>query len=172
MDTMPNYISPITQVHPLFILSVGDFILSILWMIGGIVWLSPGEGGWVGEDSSPHTGMCYVLAVATTVGSWIYHHSRCLSISSLRDPLASSQGFLFPAFFPRRKLGKPGNEARGPLTGSSYHTSPPPPHTQMAEMVTFLLTTVYAQSALLRIREVYLNKGRIVADVSPNHPSL
>lgn len=31
---------------------------------------------------------------------------------------------------------------------------------QMGEIVTFLLTTVYAQSALLRIREYYLNKGK------------
>jgi len=59
-------------VHPLFILSVGDFILSILWMIGGIVWLSPGEGGWAGPNSDPHTGMCYVLAIATTVSSEEY----------------------------------------------------------------------------------------------------
>ena len=54
------------QVHPLFILSVADFVLSILWMIGGVVWISPGEGGW---GASPHTGMCYVLGIATTVSS-------------------------------------------------------------------------------------------------------
>ena len=59
--------SPTPQVHPLFILSVSDFILAILWMIGGIVWLTPGEHGWASEGSDPHTGMCYVLAVATTV---------------------------------------------------------------------------------------------------------
>jgi len=88
------------EVHPLFILSVGDFILSILWMIGGIVWLSPGEGGWAGPHSDPHTGMCYVLAIATT----------------------------------------------------------------MAEMVTFMLTAVYAMSAFLRIREVYLNKGKTLTE--------
>ena len=57
------------QIHPLFILSVSDFILAILWMIGGIVWLNPGEKGWATEGSDPHTGMCYVLAVATTVSS-------------------------------------------------------------------------------------------------------
>ena len=57
------------QVHPLFILSVSDFILAILWMIGGIVWLNPGSDGWANEGSDPHTGMCYVLAIATTVSS-------------------------------------------------------------------------------------------------------
>lgn len=31
---------------------------------------------------------------------------------------------------------------------------------QMGEIVTFLLTVVYAQSAFLRIREYYLNKGK------------
>jgi len=56
-----------SQVHPLFILSVADFILSVLWMIGGIVWINPGGGGWAAESSDPHTGMCYVLALATTV---------------------------------------------------------------------------------------------------------
>jgi len=40
-------------------------------MIGGIVWLAPGQGGWARPDSDPHTGMCYVLGVATTV-SYIY----------------------------------------------------------------------------------------------------
>ena len=59
-----------SQVHPLFILSVSDFILAILWMIGGIVWLNPGEHGWASEGSDPHTGMCYVLAVATTVSTY------------------------------------------------------------------------------------------------------
>ena len=59
--------TPPSQVHPLFMLSVADFILSILWMIGGIVWLSPGEGGWASSESDSHAGMCYVLAIATTV---------------------------------------------------------------------------------------------------------
>ena len=48
-------------------LSVADFILAILWLIGGIVWLSPDGNGWATEKSSTHAGMCYVLAVATTV---------------------------------------------------------------------------------------------------------
>ena len=59
--------SYILQVHPLFILSVADFVLAILWLIGGIVWLNPDEYGWAKEGSATHTGMCYVLAVATTV---------------------------------------------------------------------------------------------------------
>ena len=57
------------QVHPLFILSVADFVLAILWLIGGIVWLNPDEYGWAKENSASHTGMCYVLAVATTVSN-------------------------------------------------------------------------------------------------------
>ena len=48
-------------------LSVADFILAILWLIGGIVWLSPDGNGWATKKSSTHAGMCYVLAVATTV---------------------------------------------------------------------------------------------------------
>jgi len=35
---------------------------------------------------------------------------------------------------------------------------------QMAEMVTFMLTAVYAMSAFLRIREVYLNKGKTLTE--------
>ena len=62
------------QVHPLFILSVGDFILSILWLIGGVVWLSPDANGWAKSNSASHTGMCYVLAVATTVRIKCYIH--------------------------------------------------------------------------------------------------
>ena len=62
----------LSQVHPLFMLSVADFILSILWMIGGIVWLSPGEGGWASSESESHAGMCYVLAIATTVSMGRY----------------------------------------------------------------------------------------------------
>ena len=34
----------------------------------------------------------------------------------------------------------------------------------MAEIVTFFLTVVYAQSALLRIREYYVNKGKPLAE--------
>ena len=60
------------QVHPLFILSVADFILSILWMIGGVVWINPGDDGWARDDSNPHTGMCYVLAIATTVSHTLH----------------------------------------------------------------------------------------------------
>lgn len=51
-------------------LSVADFVLAILWLIGGIVWLNPDYNGWAKEESSTHTGMCYVLAVATTVSNF------------------------------------------------------------------------------------------------------
>ena len=54
-------------MHPLFILSVADFILAILWLVGGVVWLSPDANGWATPESETHTGMCYVLAIATTV---------------------------------------------------------------------------------------------------------
>ena len=33
------------------------------------MWLNPDEYGWAKEESATHTGMCYVLAVATTVSS-------------------------------------------------------------------------------------------------------
>ncbi|XP_064392891.1 transmembrane protein 116-like [Halichondria panicea] len=88
------------EVHPLFILSVADFILSILWMIGGVVWLSPGQGGWARNESDPHTGMCYVLGVSTS----------------------------------------------------------------MAAMVTYFLTLIYAQNALIRVIEMYVNKGKLLSE--------
>ena len=103
-------------MHPLFILSVADFILAILWLIGGVVWLSPDANGWATPESETHTGMCYVLAIATTV-------RKTLLVSLIR---------------------------------SICH--------QMAEIVTFLLTAVYAQSALLRLREYYLNKGKLLLE--------
>ena len=62
-----NFYGLLFQVHPLFILSVADFILAILWLIGGVVWLTPDSNGWAKPESSTHTGMCYVLGVATTV---------------------------------------------------------------------------------------------------------
>ena len=34
----------------------------------------------------------------------------------------------------------------------------------MVELVTFFLTVVYAQSALMRIREVYINKGKTLGE--------
>ena len=49
-----------------------------------------------------------------------------------------------------------------------YPHYPPPPHylppllAQMMELVTFMLTMVYALSALLRTREVYHNKGYVL----------
>ncbi len=54
-------------MHTQIILSMADFILYILRMIGGIVWLSPGDHGWANEGSDTHTGMCYILGIATTV---------------------------------------------------------------------------------------------------------
>ena len=41
---------------------------------------------------------------------------------------------------------------------------PPPSFPQMAELVTFFLTVVYAQSALLRVREMYINKGKVLGE--------
>lgn len=35
---------------------------------------------------------------------------------------------------------------------------------QVMEVITFLLTAVYAQSALLRIREVYNNNGMMLSE--------
>ncbi len=40
--------------------------------------------------------------------------------------------------------------------------APPVCTIQMIEMVTYLLTAVYALSAMLRIREVYLNQGHML----------
>ena len=47
----------------------------------------------------------------------------------------------------------------------SYICALPAP--QIAEMVTFLLTTVYAFTAMMLIMEIYYNKGMIPMDVSP-----
>lgn len=63
---------------------MADFILAILWLIGGIVWLFPGGNGWAKKNSDPHTGMCYVLAVATTVSRAVliskdYEYTQCIT---------------------------------------------------------------------------------------------
>ena len=49
------------------------------------------------------------------------------------------------------------------MVGRPCFIGPLPP-AQMAEMVTFMLTAVYAMSAFLRIREVYLNKGKTLTE--------
>lgn len=89
-----------SQIHPLFMLSLGDFVVSMCWLVGGIVWLSPGAYHWGTIGGSTHTGMCYVLGIGTL----------------------------------------------------------------LAEMVTFLLTTVYAFTAMMLIMEIYYNKGMIPMD--------
>ncbi|KAL5477155.1 hypothetical protein EMCRGX_G023907 [Ephydatia muelleri] len=89
-----------SQVHPLFMLSLGDFVVSMCWLVGGVVWLTPGVYGWGTIGGSTHTGMCYILGIGTL----------------------------------------------------------------LAEMVTFLLTTVYAITAMMLIMEIYYNKGMIPMD--------
>lgn len=79
------------EVHPLFTLSVGDFIVSCTWLFGGAVWIHNKE-----KNAGNGLGLCYVLALATLIIS----------------------------------------------------------------MVTYLLTVVYAAHALIRMREIYKNRGR------------
>ena len=54
------------QIHPLFTLSIGDFIVSCTWLFGGSLWLHNYH-----ERSHPAAGLglCYVLAIATTVST-------------------------------------------------------------------------------------------------------
>ena len=47
------------QVHPIFMLSVADFVLAICWLLGGALWLR--------QDAEHYFGFCYFLAIITVV---------------------------------------------------------------------------------------------------------
>ncbi|XP_065892253.1 transmembrane protein 116-like [Dysidea avara] len=79
------------EVHPIFMLSVADFILAICWLLGGVLWLQ--------SKATHYFGFCYFLAIATVI----------------------------------------------------------------AEMITFLLTMIYAITALLRVIEIYHNEGSLLS---------
>jgi len=51
-----------SQVHPIFMLSVADFILAICWLLGGVLWLQ--------TKASHYFGFCYFLAIITVVSTW------------------------------------------------------------------------------------------------------
>ena len=77
----PNATPPHLQVHPLFMLSLGDFVVSMCWLVGGVVWLTPGVYGWGTIGGSTHTGMCYILGIGTLVcelgmGPWYMYWTQ------------------------------------------------------------------------------------------------
>ncbi|XP_011404615.1 PREDICTED: transmembrane protein 116-like [Amphimedon queenslandica] len=53
------------EIHPLFSLAVGDFILSCLWLFGGSLWLDTYQDRY--SDIHPGLGLCYILAISTTI---------------------------------------------------------------------------------------------------------
>ena len=50
------------QVHPIFVLSIVDTLLSLLWISGSIVWLEGGAGG----QSHSRVG-CFTITLMTVV---------------------------------------------------------------------------------------------------------
>ena len=56
---MPAYL---LQVHPIFMLSIADFLLATLWTVGGGLWL---EGSFV-RSGSDRDG-CFAILLATVV---------------------------------------------------------------------------------------------------------
>ena len=63
------------QVHPIFVLSIVDALLSLLWISGAVVWL---EGGTKQSDS--RVG-CFTITLMTVVGQsfsykWMGHFLR------------------------------------------------------------------------------------------------
>ena len=56
------YPHALVQVHPIFVLSIADLLLSVLWLLGGGAWL----GGFKQRN------WCYALSLFTVV-SVPYH---------------------------------------------------------------------------------------------------
>jgi hypothetical protein len=54
------------EIHPLFTLSIADFILSFTWLIGSCLWLHEINDFNVHSDI---LGLCYVLGITTTITS-------------------------------------------------------------------------------------------------------
>ena len=57
------------QVHPIFVLSIVDTLLSLLWISGSIVWL---EGG-AREQSHSRVG-CFTITLMTVVAKVLCPH--------------------------------------------------------------------------------------------------
>ena len=57
------------QVHPIFVLSIVDTLLSLLWISGSIVWL---EGG-AGDQSHSRVG-CFTITLMTVVAKVLCPH--------------------------------------------------------------------------------------------------
>ena len=52
------------QIHPIFMLSIADFILGALWMAGGGIWLSDDPYHFKSRFSRKN---CFVILLATVV---------------------------------------------------------------------------------------------------------
>ena len=53
-----------SQVHPIFMLSIADLLLAVMWVVGGAVWLSGGLEG----DHYNRVGCFSILLI--TIVSW------------------------------------------------------------------------------------------------------
>ena len=71
----------------MFVLAVGDFILSCTWLFGGSLWLHV-------TDMPESQGLCYVLAVSTTVSQ--YHTVKIIdNLKLILYSLHNDAHFLF-----------------------------------------------------------------------------
>ena len=79
-DLTPSPLLFSLQIHPIFILSIADFLLACLWVAGGSLWL--------GEQSSrkdSKRGGCFVVLLATVVSySVVFKFLKFPSLFSLR----------------------------------------------------------------------------------------
>ena len=53
------------KIHPIFMLSIADFILAVLWAVGGGIWFGGGSGGRALYNKKRDT--CFVVLLATVV---------------------------------------------------------------------------------------------------------
>ena len=61
------------QVHPIFVLSIADMMLSVLWISGSVVWLRQER-----NDEKPHKHLvgCFTITLMTVVSTIIHTHTH------------------------------------------------------------------------------------------------
>ena len=126
-----------SQVHPIFMLSVADFILAICWLLGGVLWLQ--------TKASHYFGFCYFLAIVTVVSTWI-HTQHHIHNTIYTTPYYTQHHIIHNTIYTTPYL-----------LSFCFHV------VQIAEMITFLLTMIYALTPLLRVVEVYQNEGSLLS---------
>lgn len=126
----------IFQIHPLFTLSVGDFVLSCMWLFGGSLWFQSYKSRH--DEIHLGIGLCYILAISTTV-----RRRREMSGKAEKEEEEKRKT---AAILPHRLLILL-------LYSSNY---------QVINMVTSLLTIVYALHAFMQMRQIAKAKGKVL----------